>query len=171
MRNEITEELKEVLIKFRKLNDINKLYTISILLNHLSNGLINDGNYLDSDEAYENDKLVLEASFVNLDNPMTLATKLLLLASSRSNIVINPNGIDIEPYIPKENKNQLDKVLKDFYRLSYKDKIGFFIETFYDISEIKDINNINCNFYELIYNFLSYFKNEFEKESYNSLEI
>ena len=80
---------------FRKLGDIEKLSIISILLNHLSNGLINDGNYLDSDKAYENDALVLEPAFINLDNPMTLATELLLLASNKNNIEINPNGRDI----------------------------------------------------------------------------
>lgn len=171
MKENVSEELKKVLIKFRNINDINKLYMISILLNHLSNGLINDGNYLDSDEAYENDALVLEPNLINLDNPMNLATELLLLASNKNNIEINPNGIDIEPYIPKKIKMKIDKILSEFYKLSYKDKIDFLIEAFYDISEIQDINNINCNFYELIYNILSYSKNEFEKESFNSLEI
>lgn len=167
MKDKISEELKEVLIKFRNINDINKLYMISILLNLLSNGLINDGNYLDSDEIYENDALVLEPSFVNLDSPMTLATELLLLASNKNNIEINPNGIDIEPYIPKK----INKILSEFYKLSYKDKTDFLIETFYDISEIKETSKINYNFYDLIYNLLSYFKKEFETENYNYLEI
>jgi len=91
------QELKEVLIEFRKLSDENKLYTISVLLNHLSNGLINDGNYSDVDDAYENDKSVLTNLDINLDDPMKLATDLLIISSTKEDITINPNGIDIEP--------------------------------------------------------------------------
>ena len=65
MKNNISEELKEVLINFRELSKENKIYLMSILLNHLDNGLINDGNYSNSDEAYENGKLVLEPFSLN----------------------------------------------------------------------------------------------------------
>ena len=82
MRENISELTKKAVIEFRKLGNTNKLYFTSIILNHLSNGLINDGNYLNSDEAYENNKLVLESSDINLDDPMKLATNILVIGSN-----------------------------------------------------------------------------------------
>ena len=90
MKNNISEELKKVLINFRKLSEENQVYIISVLLNHMNNGLINDGNYSDSEEAYENDKLVLEPTLIGLENCNYLATKLLMIGSSKNKITINP---------------------------------------------------------------------------------
>jgi len=45
---------------------------------------------------------------------MKLATDLLVVASSIDNIIINPNGMDIEPYINsdlKKNKTYFSKIL------------------------------------------------------------
>jgi len=42
MKNKISEELKNILIEFESISNSNQLYIISILLNHLDNGLIND---------------------------------------------------------------------------------------------------------------------------------
>lgn len=117
MKNNISGELKEVLINFRELNKENKIYLMSILFNHLDNGLINDGNYSSSDDAYENDKLVLEPYQINLENPMVLATQLLLVATNIQEIKINPNGIDIEPYINKKTKEEAKDILSKFYKL------------------------------------------------------
>lgn len=161
MKENINDLTIDSVNNFRKLGDIEKLSAISILLNHLSNGLINDGNYLDSDEAYENDALVLEPTFMNLDSPMTLATELLLLASSKNNIEINPNGIDIEPYIPQKIKKEIDKIISEFYKLSYKDKIDFLIETFYDISIIDAVESINIDFNKLISDLIDYSEDTF----------
>ena len=55
MRENISELAKNAVIEFRKLDDSKKLYVMGIILNHIENGLINDGNYSNIDEAYEND--------------------------------------------------------------------------------------------------------------------
>ena len=128
MKNNISEELKETLINFRELSKENKIYLMSILFNHLDNGLINDGNYSSSDDAYENDKLVLEPYQINLENPMVLATQLLLVATNIQEIKINPNGIDIEPYINKKTKEEAKDILSKFYKLDFKNKIDFLIK-------------------------------------------
>ena len=104
MRENISVDAKNVVMEFRTLSDENKLYFTSVILNHISNGLINDGNYLSSDEAIENDKMVFEPSDVNLNDTMKLATNILVVASAKDGITINPNGIDIEPYINEKNK-------------------------------------------------------------------
>ena len=49
MKENINEETKKGVVEFRNLNTSNKLYFGSILLNHLENGLINYGNYYDSE--------------------------------------------------------------------------------------------------------------------------
>ena len=76
---------------------------------------------MSSDDALENDKIVFEAIDINLDDPMKLATDLLVIAASKEGITINPNGIDIETYI--KNKNSLNKILSMFYKLELVDKI------------------------------------------------
>ena len=111
MKNNISEELKEVLINFRELSKENKIYLMSILLNHLDNGLINDGNYSSSDEAYENDKLVLESFNLNLENTMALATQLLLVGANLQDIIIDLNGIDIDPFIKEKVKYESNEFL------------------------------------------------------------
>ena len=105
MKEKISEQTKDAVIQFRKLEDSNKLYFMSVILNHLTNGLINDGNYLDSDTAYDNNKLVLDSNSINFDDPMKLATELLILAAKKENITLDLNGIDIEPYI--KNKKSI----------------------------------------------------------------
>lgn len=171
MRNNISEELKEVLCEFKKLRDENKLYTISIILNHLDNGLFNDGNYTDSDEAYENDKLVLTAMDINLDDPMKLATNLLVVAANMEGITINPNGIDIEPYVNEKSKLEIKPVMSKFYKLDFKNKIDFLIETIYEIFEIKDVEKINFDFNGLIDNLLTYSRIEFGASNEINLEV
>lgn len=171
MKNKISEELKNILIEFESLSNSNQLYIISILLNHLDNGLINDGNYSTSDEAYENEKKVLEPYQINLDDPMKLATDLLVVASSIDNIIINPNGLDIEPYISLKSKKEIDNILKNFYKLDYKNKIDFLIETIYIISEIKETEELDFDFNGLIDELLTYSKYEFQENKHNNLEI
>ena len=144
MKNNLTQNLKNVLKEFIELSESNKLYLVSILLNHLYNGLINDGNYLSSDEAIENDKMVFEASDIELDDPMKLATNLLVIASAKEGITIN---------------------------LGFIDKIDFLTEIMYDISEIKEVEKINFDFNKLIDNLLTYSKNEFIENIINNLEI
>ena len=132
MRNEVSISVTKAENEFKKLEDYQKLYYISVLLNHLYNGLINDGNYLSEDEAFENDADVLLAESINLDDPVKLATNLLVIGAKLENKTINPNGIDIEPYI-----SDVDKLgLNNFYNLNYKDKIDFLMNTIYIISEI-----------------------------------
>ena len=172
MKNNISEELKEVLINFRELSKENKIYLMSILLNHLDNGLINDGNYSSSDEAYENDKLVLEPFNLNLENTMALATQLLLVGANLQDIIIELNGIDIEPFINEKVKNETKEVLSKFYKLDFKNKIDFLTETIYDVSEIQEVyENINFDFNGLIYELLNYSKTEFNIKTENNLEI
>ena len=171
MKNNLTQNLKNVLKEFIELSESNKLYLVSILLNHLYNGLINDGNYLSSDEAKENDKMVFEASDIELDDPMKLATNLLVIASAKEGITINPNGIDIEPYISDKPKKEFNDVLSKFYNLGFIDKIDFLTEIMYDISEIKEVEKINFDFNKLIDNLLTYSKNEFIENIINNLEI
>lgn len=171
MKNNLTQNLKNVLKEFIELSESNKLYLVSILLNHLYNGLINDGNYLSSDEAIENDKMVFEASDIELDDPMKLATNLLVIASAKEGITINPNGIDIEPYISDKPKKEFNDVLSKFYNLGFIDKIDFLTEIMYDISEIKEVEKINFDFNKLIDNLLTYSKNEFIENIINNLEI
>ena len=171
MKNYLTQNLKNVLKEFIELSESNKLYLVSILLNHLYNGLINDGNYLSSDEAIENDKMVFEASDIELDDPMKLATNLLVIASAKEGITINPNGIDIEPYISDKPKKEFNDVLSKFYNLGFIDKIDFLTEIMYDISEIKEVEKINFDFNKLIDNLLTYSKNEFIENIINNLEI
>lgn len=171
MKNYISEELKGVLREFKVLSDENKLYTISILLNHLNNGLINDGNYSDSDDAYENDKSVLTSNDIDLDDPMKLATNLLVVGATKNGITINPNGIDIEPYVNKKSKLEIKTVLTKFYKLDFKNKIDFFIETFYEISKIDEVEKLHFNFNGLIDNLLAYSRMEFGENKENNLEI
>lgn len=169
MRENISEYAKNAVNEFRKLDEVNKLYFISVILNHIDNGLINDGNYTDSDEAYENDKLVFQATDVNLDDPMKLATNLLVLGATKDGISINPNGIDIEPYI--KDMKSINPVLSTFYKLEICDKIDFITEIIYDISEIKGIESINFDFNKLINEFLTYRKETFGGYPTTSLEV
>jgi len=172
MKNNISEELKEVLINFRELSKENKIYLMSILFNHLDNGLINDGNYSSGDDAYENDKLVLEPYQINLENTMVLATQLLLVATNIQEIKINPNGIDIEPYINEKSKEKMKDTLSKFYKLNFKNKIDFLTETIYDISEIQEVyKNIDFDFNGLINELLDYSKIQFNETNKNNLEI
>ncbi len=171
MRNNISEELKGILREFKGLSDENKLYTMSILLNHLNNGLINDGNYSDSDEAYESNKKVLTDKDIDLDDPMKLATNLLVVGATKEGITINPNGIDIEPYVNKKSKFEIRTIISNFYKLDFKNKIDFFIETFYEISEIKDVEKFDFDFNGLIDNLLTYSKIEFGENNEINLEI
>lgn len=169
MRENISEYAKNAVNEFRKLDEVNKLYFVSVILNHIDNGLINDGNYTDSDEAYENDKLVFQATDVNLDDPMKLATNLLVLGATKDGISINPNGIDIEPYI--KDMKSINPVLSTFYKLEICDKIDFITEIIYDISEIKGIESINFDFNKLINEFLTYRKETFGGYPTTSLEV
>ena len=169
MRENISEYAKNAVNEFRKLDEVNKLYFISVILNHIDNGLINDGNYTDSDEAYENDKLVFQATDVNLDDPMKLATNLLVLGATKDGISINPNGIDIEPYI--KDMKSINPVLSTFYKLEICDKIDFITEIIYDISEIKGIESINFDFNKLKNEFLTYRKETFGGYPTTSLEV
>ncbi len=169
MRENISENAKNAVNEFRQLTDSNKLYTMSVILNHWYNGLINDGNYSSSDEAYENDKLVFQPSEVNLDDPNKLATDLLVIGANNDGLTINPNGIDIEPYI--KDMKSISPVLSSFYNLEICDKIDFITEISYDISEIKDVEKLNFDFNELIDELLSYRKNTFGGYETNSLEI
>lgn len=169
MKENISENTKNAVMQFRKLDDTSKLYFTSVVLNHITHGQINEGNYLDSDMAYENDELVFEASYVNLDDPMKLATNLLVIASTKDGLIINPNGMDIEPYI--KDKKKIESVLSIFYRLEYRDKIDFLTEIFYDISEIKEVeNNLDFDFNKLINEFLEYSKSTFGIGENNNLE-
>lgn len=169
MRENISESAKNAVNEFRKLDDINKIYFMSVILNHISNGLINDGNYLDSDEAYENDKLVFQAGDINLDDPMKLATDLLVIGATKDGIIINPNGIDIEPYI--KNMKLINPVLSDFYKLEICDKIDFITEIIYDISIIKEVEELNFDFNGLINEILNYRKETFGGYKTESLEV
>jgi len=171
MKNNISKELKEVLYEFKELRDENKLYIISIILNHLDNGLINDGNYTDSDEAYENNKNVLTDRDVGLDDPMKLATNLLVVGANMEETTINPNGIDIEPYVNEKSKLEIKSVMSKFYKLDFKNKIDFLIETFYEISEIKDVEKISFDFNGLIDNLLTYSRIEFGGSNEINLEV
>ena len=171
MRENISVDAKNVVMEFRTLSDENKLYFTSVILNHISNGLINDGNYLSSDEAIENDKMVFEPSDVNLNDTMKLATNILVVASTKDGITINPNGIDIEPYINEKNKKEFKEVLSKFYNLSFVDKIDFLTEILYDVSEIKEIEELNFDFNELINSFLNYRNENFGNENTSSLDI
>ena len=171
MKNNLSQNLKNVLKEFIELSESNKLYLVSILLNHLYNGLINDGNYLSGDEAIENDKMVFDPSDIELDDPMKLATNLLVIASAKEGITINPNGIDIEPYISDKPKKEFNDVLSKFYNLGFIDKIDFLTEIMYDISEIKEVEKLNFDFNKLIDNLLTYSKNEFNRNIINNLEI
>ena len=168
MRENISDLAKNAVIEFRTLGDSQKLYFMSIILNHIYNGLINDGNYVNSDEAEENDKIVFEATNVNLDDPMKLATNLLIVAATKDGITINPNGIDIEPYI--KDRKSLDKILSMFYKLELVDKIDFLTEIIYDISEIKEVEKLDFDFNELINEFLTYRRETFGGYESNSLE-
>ena len=168
MRENISVFAKDVVTEFRTLDDSQKLYFTSIILNHIYNGLINDGNYVSSDEALENDKIVFEAIDITVDDPMKLATDLLVIAASKEGITINPNGIDIETYI--KNKNSLNKILSMFYKLELVDKIDFLTEIIYDISEIKEVEKLDFDFNELINEFLTYRRETFGGYESNSLE-
>ncbi len=169
MKENINEETKKGVVEFRNLNTSNKLYFGSILLNHLENGLINDGNYSDSEEAYENDKLVLESSDIKLSDPMELATKLLLVGANLEGITLNPNGIDIEPYI--KDMNNINPVLSTFYKLNLKNKIDFIIEIIYDISTLSDLKIMDFDFNGLIDNLLTYTRLTFGNNNSTSLEL
>ncbi len=166
MRNEVSISVTKAENEFKKLEDYQKLYYISVLLNHLYNGLINDGNYLSEDEAFENDADVLLAESINLDDPVKLATNLLVIGAKLENKTINPNGIDIEPYI-----SDVDKLgLNNFYNLNYKDKIDFLMNTIYIISEIDEVSQLDIDFNDIINELLNYSKSIFGTNG-NMLEV
>lgn len=142
---------------FRNLKKFQQIYTVSILLNHLSNGLINDGNYLNEEEADKNGKPVLYDFDIGLENPMLLATNLLLIGLNMENIVLKPNGQDIEPYI--KDKESLN--IKNFYKLSFQEKIDFLAEIFYIVSEIEEVKTLRFDFNEVINNLLTYSRENF----------
>lgn len=168
MRENISDYAKEAVEEFRKLGDVKQLYFTSIILNHLKKGLINESNHLDSDEAYDNDALVLESSFIGLENEINLDTKLLLVATEMENVSINPNGEDIEPYI--KDVKDIKPMISRFYRLEYKDKIDFLAEIIYDISTIENTKKMEFDFNGLIDNILTYRKETFESSDINMLE-
>lgn len=167
MKENLSNKTKIALKKFNDLSEIEQMYSLSVLLNHLSNGLINDGNFLDEDEAYENDKLVLKGEDLGINNVMYLATSLLLLAAEKDRIIINTNGIDIEPYI----KNTENLNIKEFYNLNYEEKIDYLTEVFYIVSEIKESEKCKINFYEIIKNLLDYSNYFFPKNKKINLEL
>ena len=171
MKENLDKNVRELLNEFERLNKINKLYMLSILISHLEKGLINDGNYLDSDIAYENDKLVLNANDINLDDPMKFATNILILSSTLNNKIINPNGIDIEPYVDENSKNIIKPLQAKFYKLNFKNKIDFLTEIVYVVSEIQETNELDFDFNGLINELLTYSKNNFFTTSYNNLEL
>ncbi len=160
MKENISELTKIAVNKFNKLSESEKLYSLSILLNHIYNGLINDGNFSDEEEAIENDKLVLKGEDLGIDNIMGLATSLLLLATDKEKILVNPNGVDIEPYV--KNKENLN--IKEFYNLNYEEKIDYLAEVFYIISEIKESEKCEINFYDIIKELLDYSNYYFPKK-------
>ena len=166
MKNEVSNSVVKAENKFRKLKDFQKLYYISVLLNHLYNGLINDGNYLSEDEAFENGADVLLAELIYLDDPIKLATNLLVIGSKLENKIINPNGIDIEPYI-----DNVDKLgINYFYNLNFKDKIDFLMNAIYLISEIDEVSQLNIDFNDIINELLNYSKSIFGVNE-NMLEV
>lgn len=169
MRENISVQVKETLEEFRKLNSADRLYVTSIILNRIKYGLINDGNYLDSDDAYNDDKLVLEPQFIGLDNDTNLATQLLLVASQMNEISIDPNGIDIEPYV--KNLKDLEFILSKFYKLNYCDKLDFISEIIYDISNIDNVQSIDFDFNGLINEIVNYRQDNFGSTDSASLEI
>ena len=167
MKSEVSYSVAKTENEFRKLKDFQKLYYVSILLNHLYNGLINEGNYSSEDESYENNAEVLTSELINLDDPMKLATNLLVVGSKMESKIINPNGIDIEPYINEVNKLGIN----NFYKLNYKDKIDFLTDIIYIISEIEEVGKLKINFNDIINELLNYSKNIFEDDKENMLEI
>lgn len=166
MRNEVSNSVIKAENEFRKLKDFQKIYYVSVLLNHLYNGLINEENYPSEDEAYENDANVLTPELINLDDPVKLATNLLMVGAKLENKVINPNGIDIDPYIEDVNKLGIG----NFYKLNYKDKIDFLMNVLYIISEIDEVSELDIDFNDIIDNLLNYSKSIFGTTD-NMLEI
>lgn len=169
MKENISTQVKEVLGKYDKLSENKRLYFTSIILNHINCGLINEGNYLDSDVAYENDKLVLEPQFIGLENDIDLTTKLLLTAAQMDNVVINPNGIDIEPYV--KDMSDIKPILSQFYKLEFCDKLDFIAEIIYDISSIEAVKTIDFNFNGLINEIISFRQENFGCSDKDSLEV
>lgn len=156
MRENMDEMTKKAIQKFEDMEMISKIYFASVIINHIENGLINDGNFSDEDEAYENDKLVFKMSDVFVENPMILATSLLLIGAKLDDVEIDPNGIDIEPYI--KDISRIEPIMSQFYKLTFREKIDFLARCFYDISEIKEVEeNLNFDFNELVRNILDYF--------------
>lgn len=169
MFENVSKKVMETVTNFRKLEDTKKLYIISIILSHIENGLINDGQFLDVDSAYENDKLVLVPEDVGLSETLLLATKILLIAANKEGITINANGIDIEPYV--KDKKSISPILSNFYKLNFCDKIHFIPEVLYEVSQIKDTKILDYDFNELIDNFLTYIKYTFGTSKTNFLII
>lgn len=168
MKENLSQNTRIAIANFVEMEERQQLYEVSIIINHIENGLVNDGNYSDEDEAYENDKLVFKMSDVLLDNPMALATSLLLIGAKLDKVDIDPNGIDIEPYIKDSEKLKMS----DFYKLTFKEKIDFITEIFYIISEIKEVEeNLDFDFNELIGNMLDYSNKTFGRNEKNNLEI
>ena len=169
MNENISKNVKEAVQIFRELGDTKKLYFTSIILNHINYGLVNEGNHLDNEEAYDNDDLVLEPSYIGLENDTDLATKLLLVASEKEGVTVNPNGKDIEPYI--KDIDELRPVLVKFYKLDYADKLDFLVEIIYDVSTIKETKKIDFDFNGLIDEIITYRKETCGGSSQNSLEV
>ena len=66
---------------------------------------------------------------------------------------------------------EFKEVLSKFYNLSFVDKIDFLTEILYDVSEIKEIEELNFDFNELINSFLNYRNENFGSEKTSSLDI
>ena len=162
MQKIMNKKVENLLFKFKILYNTDKLFVVSMLLHHMDKGLINDGNYMNRDQAYANNKFVLEANQVNLDNPMKLAIKLLMVGNNLKSPTTNSNRLDIEPFINK--MDILSPILVGFYNLNIKEKIDFLIESIYDISKIKEITKLDFNFNKLIRNLKNYSEDKFEKK-------
>ena len=157
MKTEVSKEVRDLVNNYTNMNQNELLGLTAIILGHWHNGLLNEKNRLDINECYENNEIVFLPSDVNLENAIELATLLIIKKSEQENSVINPNGIDIEPYI--KDKKIYDLILSNFYKLKIYDKLDFLIELFYDVSEIEYIKKINYDFNGLIDELLTYQKN------------
>lgn len=108
-----------------------KLTLLAVLFEHWDNELINDGNYIKPEDAYERNKAVFTPMDLGLNNIKDLAECFKTL--SQLSLVDNEHETN-ETQFPDVIESQVHQTsgvksaLTSFYRLSFKNKLDYFAE-------------------------------------------
>lgn len=122
-------ECEKAFEKLLKLDVASRYQVIAILLEHWNRELINDGNYLDGDEALENDREIFTPNDVEIPMIDLMAKTFLYSATILKNKSVNDlKHDDVEANIIVNPR--MAKCITMFYTLSFEDKLDYLTEMF-----------------------------------------